>query len=356
MGCLLHAGVYHDSELFYSDNLQSFNSSPFAVPWLYRSEFVLSSAPGQHYFLQTHGIGSKADILLNGLVVATKDIQAGSYGGHTFEITQLLQPTNALLIQAHPTDYSYDFAQGFVDWNPYPPDNGTGVWRDVSVKQTGAVALEPLRINTNFDMPVGPRGATVSLRAIAQNLENREVAFVARGLVRGGKGGSPHAKEQLMRLAPYGSVEITMQINIEKPAIWWPRAWGDQPLYRARLSVSIDSALSDTVEQSFGIRKVSSMVNKHNDTVFSINEKPFQVIGGGYGPDMFLRWDKETFETQAQYMLDLGHNTVRLEGKMEHPELYDITDRLGLMVMPGCKQLLDFCLPPYTIWGRGQHC
>lgn len=267
MGCLLQAGAYNDTELFFSDHLRSFNSSPFAVPWLYRHEFVLSPAPGQHYFLQTHGIGSKADILLNGLVVATKDVQAGSYGGHTFEITQLLQPTNALLIQAHPTDYNYDFAQGFVDWNPYPPDNGTGVWRDVSVKQTGPVALAPLRINTDFEVPVGPRGATVSLRAVAQNLENREVAFVARGLVLGGKGGPPQAKEQAVRLAPYESVDITLQINIEKPALWWPRAWGDQPLYHARLSVSMGGALSDTVEQGFGIRKVSSKVNEYNDTV-----------------------------------------------------------------------------------------
>jgi len=34
-------------------------------------------------------------------------------------------------VKVYPTDYNRDFALGFVDWNPYPPDNGTGIWRDM---------------------------------------------------------------------------------------------------------------------------------------------------------------------------------------------------------------------------------
>lgn len=50
---------------------------------------------------------------------------------------------------------------------------------------------------------------------------------------------------------------------------------------------------------------------------------------------MFLRFDPERFETIVKYMLDIGLNTLRLEGNNEHPELYEITDRLGLMVIAG---------------------
>jgi exo-1,4-beta-D-glucosaminidase len=50
---------------------------------------------------------------------------------------------------------------------------------------------------------------------------------------------------------------------------------------------------------------------------------------------MFLRWDAGRFENIARYTLDMGMNTIRLEGKMEQPELYDIADRLGLMLMAG---------------------
>ena len=41
----------------------------------------------------------------------------------------------------------------------------------------------------------------------------------------------------------------------------------------------------------------------------------------------------------------MGMNTIRLEGKMEHPELYEIADRLGLMVMPGWE-----CCDKWEAW------
>lgn len=41
----------------------------------------------------------------------------------------------------------------------------------------------------------------------------------------------------------------------------------------------------------------------------------------------------------------MGMNTIRLEGKEEHPELYDVADRLGLMVMPGWE-----CCDKWEAW------
>ena len=53
------------------------------------------------------------------------ETQVGSYGGHIYEITEYLSTgDNCILITAYPTNYLSDFAMGFVDWNPYPPDNG----------------------------------------------------------------------------------------------------------------------------------------------------------------------------------------------------------------------------------------
>ncbi|CAJ2501608.1 Uu.00g044610.m01.CDS01 [Anthostomella pinea] len=69
--------------------------------------------------------------------------------------------------------------------------------------------------------------------------------------------------------------------------------------------------------------------------MFYVNGLPFQVIGGGYSADMFLRWDDAKFSAQARMMLDLDLKMVRLEGKNEHPELYDTADRLGFIVMAG---------------------
>lgn len=102
------------------------------------------------------------------------------------------------------------------------------------------------------------------------------------------------------------------------------------------VQVGDELVLSDaTSPRTFGIRHVSAVVNDHNDTAFSVNGWPFQVLGAGYAPDMFFRFDAERVATVFRYMLDMGLNTVRLEGKHEHPELYDLADEMGLMVLAG---------------------
>lgn len=344
MGCLLQAGVYHEDDLFHSENLKKFDVSQFRVPWLYRKEFSVDIAPGKHYFLQTHGITSKGDIFINGRQVASNLTQAGAYGGHEYDVSGILDKHNALVVQVHPTDYNYDLAIGFVDWNPYPPDNGTGVWRNIEVKQTGPVALGPLRVMTETNLPIDDSTARVTLKTTARNLETHDVTVNLRGEVTL-EGGPSHAWKQTVKLGALQSKELTISATLKNPEIWWPKQWGSQPLYTGQLSASVNDELSDAVNGEFGIRQVTSKVNSHNDTIFYVNGLPFQVIGGGYSADMFLRWDSDKFTKQAQLTLDLGGNTIRLEGKNEQPELYKIADRMGLMILAGWE-----CCDKWEAW------
>ncbi|KAL2015142.1 hypothetical protein VTK56DRAFT_6208 [Thermocarpiscus australiensis] len=346
MGCLVEAGVYNETELFYSENLRKVDATQFSVPWIYRSEFSLEPGQGKHFFLQTHGISSRADIFLNGKQVVSQAEQAGSYAGRRYDITDFVKGTNALAIQAHPTDYYRDFALGWVDWNPWPADNGTGVWRDVEIKQTGSVVLGPLRIVTQLGTPRGDGPAKVTLKAQAQNLEKSAVTITAAGLVVPVSGANPVAWKKAVTLPPLSTTDIVLDAVVEKPALWWPRQWGDQPLYHANLTVSTaDGTVSDYASNQFGFRTVTSRLNQYNDTMFIVNGQPFQVIGAGYAPNMFLRWDTTKWETELKYVLDLGFNTVRLEGKNEHPEFYNIADRLGVMIMPGWE-----CCDKWEAW------
>ncbi|KAM7191967.1 Glycoside hydrolase superfamily [Naviculisporaceae sp. PSN 640] len=350
MGCLLEAGVYNDTQLFYSDNLANVDAEQFSVPWIYRKEFELNPGSGKHFLLQTHGITSRADIYLNGKQVADKSTQAGSYAGYTYDITDLAASSNALAIRVYPTSYYYDFALGWVDWNPWPADNGTGVWRDVEIKQTGPVALGPLRVVTQIGTPLGSKPADVTLRAKAQNLEKTAVTITASGSVVAESGGEPLVWSKKVTIPPLSTIDIDLTNTVQKPAIWWPAFWGAQPLYKANLTVSTsEGALSDFAGATFGFRTVTSKVNSNNDTVFSVNGQPIQILGGGYAPDMFLRFDKAKWEMEVKYTLDLGFNTIRLEGKNEHPELYEIADRLGLLLMVGWE-----CCDKWEAWSYNQ--
>jgi exo-1,4-beta-D-glucosaminidase len=343
MGCLLADGTYNESALWFSDTMNKLDKSPYTVPWLYRNEFSLTPASGQHFFLRTGGVTSRADVYLNGQQVADKLTQAGAYGGKAYDITKYISQNNALVLKAYPTNYLLDLAQGFVDWNPYPADNGTGVWRNIYVHQTGAVALSSFRTTTDFKVDGG--AGKVTLKATVQNLESSPVSVTVAGSVALDSGDGATNTTQTVTLSPGQGSEVTLTLTVDKPAVWWPKQWGSQPLYKATISASVNGAISDTATKQFGFRTVTSALNPSGDVLFTVNGKPFQVLGGGYTSDMFVRWDSDKFTTMAKYVLDMGHNTIRLEGKMEQPELYEIADRLGLMVMAGWE-----CCDKWEAW------
>ena len=339
MAGLVESGVYDEESLFYSDNLVTLvDNSPFDAPWIYREEFTLKPNAGQHYFLETHGISSRADIYINGELVASKDQQVGSYAGHKYDVTEFVDHgRNCILVQAYPTNYLRDFAMGFIDWNPYPADNGTGVWRNIEFSQTGHIAIMgPTRVVTDFK---GPEADSVkaTVKIDVRNVANHPVEGKIQGHIQephGGRHGIPIHKE--ISLEAKEEKTISIDAVIEDPKIWWPARWGEQPLYKVSLEAKSRGSVSDAaIDSTFGISNVESRVSEDDTRSFTVNGKPFLIMGAGYTSHIFLELDMERAKTQFQYVLDMGLNTIRLEGKQEHPEFYDLADEMGLMTING---------------------
>lgn len=344
MAGLIENSMYNDTHLFFSDNMENVGDKEiFREPWLYREEFMMSPSDKQHFDLVTHGITSKADIYLNGARVASKEEQQGSYGGHSYNISSLIQEgQNCLLIRAYPTNYDRDFAQSFEDWNPHPADNGTGVWRHVEISQTGAVSVSPFRVNTDFKdykRVEGNKQVNVTFTTDLVNRESSPIRVTLNGTIERPEGGEAIQFIRHFRLESGEKRKAFIRVGIKNPQIWWPASWGSQPLYSVSATTFVNDNGLDISDhsgpQKFGIRSISSYVNAHNDTAFTLNGYPFEVLGAGYGPDIFLRYDENRVQTILQYMLDMGLNTLRLEGKQEHPELYEMADRMGMMILAG---------------------
>lgn len=340
MATLLEHTIKED-DIFFSDRLDSFQSTfdlALKPPTFYRTEITISTQKDSYVQLRTHGISSRADIYLNGALIADKTVQAGAYTGLTYDITgKVKNGTNVLLVRVYPTDYNRDFALGFVDWNPYPPDNGTGIWRDVEVKMTGALSFTGTpRVNTRVSRWDGKGSAEIDLHADVKNLENSATLGEVVCSVADDRGKQQGTVKTNVNLTAGASKKVSLTLDIKNPKIWYPKQWGSQPLYTANCRVSSGNKPSDSTPTiRFGIRTVTSSLNKFNDTLFSINGQPFQVLGAGYTSDIFLRFSEPKLFAQFQYVLDMGLNTVRLEGKQEHPRLYELADEMGIMIMAG---------------------
>ena len=93
--------------------------------------------------------------------------------------------------------------------------------------------------------------------------------------------------------------------------------------------------VSDQRTTRFGIREVTSELNSDQRRVFSINGKKILIRGGGWSPDMMMRENPERLQDEFAYVRDMGLNTIRLEGKLETEDFFDLADQQGILVMAG---------------------
>ncbi len=122
---------------------------------------------------------------------------------------------------------------------------------------------------------------------------------------------------------------------------------GAHPLYDLQMAAAVDGAISDRAGATFGIRSVSSHLTPQGYQQFVINGKPVLIRGAGWAPDMFLRDDPKRMETEFSYVVNLGLNTIRSEGKLEDARFYDLADRDGIMILAGWE-----CCDKWESWAK----
>ena len=320
--------------------------SPYAVSWWYRKEFALPAVfAGKTVWLNFRGINYRANIFLNGKQIANSNDVAGAWRTYEFNVTSAVkQGTNVLAVQVWaPTENS--LAITFVDWNPAPPDKNMGLWREAYLTTSGPVALRHPAVLSKVDSPAN-NAAHLTVTALLKNANDHAVKGTLKGSIEGAE---KIEFAQPVELAPGESKDVVFspeqypQLNLSNPRLWWPAQMGTPNLYELHLSFTVNGdgkgELSDVARTKFGIREITSEVAEQAPDrlkrLFKINGKNILIRGGGWTPDMMLRETSKRLADEFRYVRDMGLNTVRLEGKLETEEFFEMADQQGILVMAG---------------------
>jgi exo-1,4-beta-D-glucosaminidase len=310
--------------------------SPYAVSWWYRKQFAAPATyAGKTVWLNFRGINYRANLWLNGKQIANSDNIAGAWRTYEFNVTDAVKPgaENVLAVQVFAPTES-DLAITFVDWNPAPPDKNMGLWREVYLTASGPVALRYPTVVSKLNLPAND-SAQLTVTAQLKNGTSQPVKGKLKGQIEN------VSFEQEVELAANESKDITFtpdqfpQLVFSSPRLWWPAQMGKPALYSLKMEFEVGSAVSDHSATEFGIRQVTSEVNATGGRAFHINGKNILIRGGGWTPDMMLRENSQRLHDEFRYVRDMGLNTVRLEGKLETQEFFDIADHEGILVMAG---------------------
>ncbi|MFE5538309.1 exo-beta-D-glucosaminidase [Streptomyces sp. NPDC056519] len=334
LAALVADGTHPDP--FHSTDQQRIPAADFAVPWWFRAEFTVADT-GARTYLDFSGVVSAADVFVNGEQVATASAVAGAYTHHELDVTALVRAgANAVAFRIKPNDPRKNLTMGWLDWLQPPPDQNMGIVRDVLVRRGGPVALRDAHVVTSLALP-SLASADLTVKAKVRNETAEAVTAAVSGTIGSG---ITFRRDVPLRAHETKTVAFTPadtpQLRLERPRVWWPAGMGAQELYELDLSVAVPGAgLSDRTRHGFGVRSVRAPLNKDGARQYSVNGKPLLIRGAGWSPDELLRWDAAYTEDRLAYARDLGLNTLRLEGHLEHDEFFDLADRYGILTLPG---------------------
>ena len=274
---LVNQGVYLDP--YFGINNVFIPDTLCRMDWMYRIVFETPQpVKGKRVHLILNGINYKAEVYLNRKLLGT---MVGAFKRGIFDITDVLKKDdkNVLAIRIIPPNNpgippeqilgdvgpngstlcldgpTFISSSGW-DWMPGIRDRNIGVWQDVRLAYSGDVWLFDPQIITNLPLP-DTTSARVTIKGGLRNLSDKSqnIAFnVKIGDVAVSKTYTLRAGETITGVL---NPDEFSQLIFQNPKLWWPNGYGQQNLYSAELSVSVNDVTSDRMNVRFGIREYS---------------------------------------------------------------------------------------------------
>lgn len=298
----------------------------WGVGWYRKTLDIPASDRGRSLFLDLDGAMAYATVWLNGKLVG-----GWPYGYSSWRVD--LSPyvvfgaSNQLAIRL---DNPPDSAR----WYP-----GGGLYRNVWLTRTAP--LHVAHWGTQLTTPqVSADRAQLQLAVTLDNAARSAVqaqvstAIYVLDAARGTRSGEPVARIAAMRVAvpAGGSARVQGSTQIDHPRLWGPPPTQRPHRYVAVTEVRQDGRVVDRYETPFGIRSI--VFDAEQGLLVNGEQVPIRGVNnhhdlGALGAAFNVR----AAERQLQLLQQMGANAIRMSHNPPAPELLELTDRMGLLVM-----------------------
>lgn len=320
-------------------SIESFMGKDVRTPRIWHNEIIVwyertfslpeaghPGAPGPNQLLQlTFGAcGYETRVWLNGTPLKTiegNDAHIGEYTSFSFELPEdLLQKENRLTVRIADT-MDADTARGKQESHVYKRG---GIWYQTSSGATRSVWLEPVERNR-----LRSRVGVVSVvedNLVRVNLTTRisdPGDYTIRLVVyeRKQTSAEPIAVDAFPLYLDAGQKQQRVMIEIPAAQLWSPE---DPHLYRLVAQLEDSTGHIAQIETQIGLRKIES-----RGRFIYLNNKSIYLDGILYQPGDA---SYEEIKRHMYAMKKLGCNLVRIHIAGVDPRIYNLADRLGLLL------------------------
>ncbi len=304
---------------------------PGGIGW-YRKTFRLpASDRGKNIYIEFDGIYRMGEVWINGHYLGKRPY---GYSSFRHELTRFLNYGDTPNVISVKADNSL---QPNSRWY-----SGSGIYRNVWVVKTGTIAVD--HWGTYVTTPVVKEtGAEVRIATRISNTTGTPVRISVKSSIFG-------RDEQLVAemispgvLVKPSGTEIKQTLTVPNPDLW---SVEDPAMYRVVTTLLARQQVLDEYETPFGIRTFEF----NSSLGFLLNGKPLKIRGvcnhhdlGCLGAAINTRG----LERQLELLKGMGCNGIRTSHNPPAPELLDLCDRMGFIVMDEAFDIWKIHKTPY---------
>ena len=283
---------------------------PFIGQGTYRTTFEVPDTASRNITLIFDGAMSNAHVKVNG-----KEVAYWPYGYNSFyaDVTDAVVPgSNDMVVELE----NFERASR---WYP-----GAGLYRNVHVVNTdrvhvptwGSYITTPLvtksqaSVHLELEIAGANKGEKIDVNTVILSPDGETVATNKSVYVAHGQ-------------------KFSQNFIVENPDLWSPE---NPDLYTARTTLSVDGKEVDSYDTRFGIRSLEYIPEQG----FFLNGESVKFKGvcnhHDLGP-LGAAVNRSALRHQVEILKDMGANAIRTSHNMPAPELVEICDELGMMLM-----------------------
>ncbi|MDP4208634.1 MAG: beta-galactosidase GalB [Bacteroidota bacterium] len=290
---------------------------PTGIGWYRKSFTTTSLTKDKNIFIDFDGVYRNSEVWINGHYLGLRPY---GYSSFRYDLTPYLKTGNEKNVIAVKVDNS---KQPNSRWY-----TGSGIYRNVWMVTTGKVFIshwgtfvttpEVSSEKALVNLTVQLRGSLtstnqISITSVLFNSQNKKVARLQTSNIE--------LKDTLST--------IKQSFSITNPDLW---SIETPSMYKAVTTVYVNGKATDSYETPFGIRSFNFDALKG----FFLNGKHVKILGvcqhhdmGALGAAVNVR----AMERQLEILKEMGTNAIRFSHNPPTPEILDLCDRMGFIVM-----------------------
>ncbi|MBO2007469.1 sugar-binding domain-containing protein [Hymenobacter negativus] len=289
---------------------------PGGIGWYRKTFAVPAGFRAKKVFIYFDGVYKNSEVWLNGHSLGKRP---SGFASFQYELTPFLSATGPNVLAVKVDHHEAADSRWYT---------GSGIYRNMYLLATAPVHIRPWGVA--FTTPTVSAGAATGRVGVSfTNASASAASVTVTSTLLDAKGQTVATAKQTVAAKPGTDAMANLTFPIKQPALW---SVAHPNLYRLRTTLVVAGQPVDEVAEEVGVRTIRFDANEG----FFLNGENMKLKGLCIHDDagaLGVAVPPEVWERRLQKLKEGGCNSLRMSHNPHADYLYQLCDRLGLLVM-----------------------